>query len=176
MQGQPQPDRSQATARSDEPARLGRQFADYRITPVAQLAPLLKEHPQALCFVELKPHSVKHHDAPTCRKALESALEGVIHQCIFISFSLSFLREIRINTSWRCGLIATEWNQVGQPPLPLDVCFVDRDLLPPQGSLNVDEAPLVVYEIESPEEARELLLRGASMIETHDVESMLAAG
>ncbi len=164
------------TLPAHEPARLGSEFSDQMITPLAELAPLLRQHSDALCFVELKPQSVQHHDSPICRKALESALAGVEHQCIFISFSLSFLREISINTPWRCGLIATDWAQVSSPPLPVDVCFIDRDLLPAQGSLDVDRAPLVVYEITAVEEARELLRRGATMIETHNVELMLASG
>ncbi len=156
-----------------EPGRLGDRFAGLTISPLSELVPLLEDWPNIICFVEMKPQSVKAFGAAACWAALEAALQPDMNHCIFISFDEDFLAEVKKQSAYRVGFIVEEWCQVAKPPIAVDVIFCDKHLLPTEGELRDPQTPLVVYEVVEPDEARDLLRRGATMVETHNLPGLL---
>jgi glycerophosphoryl diester phosphodiesterase len=157
-----------------EPGRLGERFRDTKIAALAQLAPFLARHPQLTCYVEMKPSGIDHCGAARCWQALAAALDGVLAQCVFISFDAGFLREVRLRSGCRSGIIVTEAGQLAAAVHACDIGFCDIKLLADTADLADLPLPVAVYEVPDAAGARHWLARGATLVETHDIAGVLA--
>ena len=155
-----------------EPQRFGQRFADERIATLAQLLPLVRAHPSATFYVELKEEAVRDHGIGPCLRQIHQVLEPVLAQCVLISFDEAALAQA--SQFPRIGLVTRRWADREQQiaALGCSVLFVNHQRIP-AGDSATASCPVVVYEIGQPQEARHWLARGASKVETFAFGEML---
>jgi glycerophosphoryl diester phosphodiesterase len=168
-----------AEVRVNEEARLGNRFTDVGIPTLAQAASLLESHPTATAFVELKRASLRAFGHEAVVHRVIEVLKPVMRQCVLISFDLATVHHIRQTTSYRIGWVLPEYTNLSAlkcEALAPDYVFCDHQLLT-QGASRLWRGPWrwAIYEVTEPKLAVELAARGARLIETMAVRSMLRA-
>jgi glycerophosphoryl diester phosphodiesterase len=163
--------------RVNETARLGERFTDVGIPTLAQAVSMLESHPTATAFVELKRASLRAvgHEA-FVHKVCE-VLKPVARQCVLISFDLACVHHVRHTSSFRIGWVLSEYSNLSAlkcEALAPDYVFCDHQLLTETTS-RLWRGPWrwAIYEVTSRQLALDLAARGARLIETMQVRSML---
>ena len=159
-----------------EPERLGQTFATEHITPLSALAGLLSDHPDVTAFIELKRTGLETAGIENAYRIVTKVLGPVIGQCVLISFSDEFIQYAHEQQFSRLGVVLKDW-QDRQGPWITDIqpefIFCDTDKIPEGASLDELQSTVVIYEVEDPDQAIEWFNRGADMVETFDIGSMI---
>lgn len=168
-----------ADVRVNEEARLGNRFTDVGIPTLAQAVSVLESHPTATAFVELKRASLRAFGPEVFVRKVVDAIKPVSRQCVLISFDLATVHHVRQTTSLRVGWVLPEYTNLSAlkcEALAPDYVFCDHQLLT-QTTSRLWRGPWrwAIYEVTTPKLALELAARGARLIETMAVRSMLRA-
>lgn len=166
-----------ADIRVNEEARLGNRFTDVGIPTLAQAVSVLESHSNATAFVELKRASLRAFGAEAFVHKIIDVLKPVARQCVIISFDLATVHYVRQTTSFRIGWVLPEYTNLAAlkcEALAPDYVFCDHQLLTDTGS-RLWRGPWrwAIYEVTTPKLAVDLAARGARLIETMAVRSML---
>jgi glycerophosphoryl diester phosphodiesterase len=161
-----------------ERAKFGDRFQSEGLLSLAGFVQLLRRHPDVRAFVEIKRVAIENFGRERILERVLPALDAAIHQCALISFSLEFLAAARRAHPIPLGAVFDAWalreDQLAAEIAP-EFVFVDLEGLPATGELRVPGAKVVVYEVADPAVARALERRGVDMVETFEIEAMLAA-
>lgn len=158
-----------------EVERLGEEFSQEPIPSLQAILSLLKQRPNVTAYVEIKTATVKHFGEDHVVKVLMEILSGFEAQCILISFDYSVLKCAKKAGMSRIGWVIREWNADSQAQavaLSPDVLFCDIEKIG-DDELWPGTWQWVVYDIVDPDEALRWFARGAGLIETWDIGSML---
>jgi glycerophosphoryl diester phosphodiesterase len=161
----------------NEEARFGNRFTDVGIPTLAQAVSLLASNPQATAFVELKRASLRAFGQEAVVGKVCDALAPVARQCVIISFDLAAVHYVRQVSTLRVGWVLSEYTSLSAlkcEALAPDYVFCDHQLLNESRSkLWLGPWRWAIYEVTTRKLAMELAARGASLIETMAVRSML---
>lgn len=168
-----------AEIRVNEAARLGSRFTDVGIPTLAQAVSVLEAHPTATAFVELKRASLRASGQEAFVHKVVDVLKPVARQCVIISFDLATVHYVRQTTAFRIGWVLPEYTNLAAlkcEALAPDYVFCDHQLLTETTS-RLWRGPWrwAIYEVTTPQLAVDLAVRGAKLIETMAVRSMLRA-
>lgn len=161
-----------------ERGRFGDRFQREGILSLAGFVQLLRRHPDVRAFVEIKRVAIEQFGRERILERVLPAIDVAIHQCTLISFSLEFLAAARRAHPIPLGAVFDRWEERDHrlvPEIDPEFVFVDVDGLPATGDLHVRGARIAVYEVADPEIARALARRGVELVETFEIEAMLAA-
>lgn len=163
--------------RVNEASRFGQRFTDVGIPTLAQAAGVLESHPTATAFVELKRASLRTVGQEAFVHKVCEVLKPVARQCVLISFDLACVHHIRQTSSFRVGWVLPEYTNLSAlkcEALAPDYVFCDHQLLTETTS-RLWRGPWrwAIYEVTSRQLALDLAARGARLIETMQVRSML---
>ncbi|MBI4229497.1 MAG: glycerophosphodiester phosphodiesterase [Planctomycetes bacterium] len=163
--------------RAAERKRFGRRFAREPIATLSDLVRILRRHPRARAFVEIKRLALERFGIAPVLDGIREVLRPVARRCILISFSKKFVLAAR-ESGWRqVGAVLERWSDLRDARVRAarpEYIFCNVERLP-RGGLRTGRARLVVYEVGEPGLARDLLKRGASLIETFAIREMAAA-
>src|SRR5688500_15554062 len=163
--------------RVNEEARFRNRFTDVGIPTMAQAVSLLESHPTATAFVELKRASVRAFGQEAFVHKVLDVLRPIARQCVIISFDLATVHYVRQSSAIRIGWVLPEYTNLAAlkcEALAPDYVFCDHQLLTETTS-RLWRGPWrwAVYEVTTPKLALGLAARGAKLIETMAVRSML---
>jgi glycerol-3-phosphate dehydrogenase len=133
--------------------------------------------PEIKAFVELKQESIDEYGLEVCMEAVAKACSSVFDLCVFISFNpdaVSLAKSLGfIETGWVLPLYSDSSLKVAEALSP-EYLFADTEILP-QDSSPLMQGPWkwIIYEVVSKDKTSELIARGASGIETKEIEKML---
>ena len=166
-----------ADVRVNEEARFRTRFTDVGIPTLAQAVDVLESHPNATAFVELKRASLRAFGQEAFVHKVVEVLKPVARQCVLISFDLSCVHHVRQVSSFRVGWVLTEYTNLSAlkcEALAPDFVFCDQQLLTDTPA-RLWRGPWrwAIYEVTSRQRALELAERGATLIETMAVRTML---
>ena len=160
--------RALQTLTAGEPSRLGNRFAEVTISPLTELARLLRQYPQVQAYVELKEEAVRDYGAGFCLPRIREALADTFPRCTLISFDHEALREATGYGFRRLGPVLRDWSRRDEiaDELEAEVVFCNYKRLPVEGKIGMDHCAVALYEIDELALAHQLLARGANLIET----------
>ena len=159
-----------------EAGRLGDKFADNPMCRLSDIVDLLKAHPGANAYVEIKVESLSHFGTSKVVDAIIDTLKPVADRCILISFELESLVYAKQHGWQRFAAVFDQWPDWQQSliaELNPEVIFCDKHCVPPQAELRSLPWPLLVYEIGTLQEAKDWFARGTVAVETFLVGEML---
>lgn len=160
-----------------ESARFGVRYTDVGIPALSRAVTLLADFPQVTAFVELKRASLRAFGAEVMVRRVQEVLQRIAQQCVIISFDLAALQLARQVTELPIGWVLSDLSPLTSlecSTLRPDFLFCDHELLPADGS-RLWHGPWrwALYEITTRKLAMELAARGAHLVETMAVRTML---
>ena len=159
-------------------AAFGERFATERIATLAGLVDLLRRHPDATAFVEVKRASIEHFGLARVLDRVLAAVEPAREQVVLISFSVPLLLEAREKTTLPLGAVFDRWDDREAPAI-LDLVpeyvFCDVEGLPKDDALVHPGARVALYEVADAQLALDLGARGAELVETFEIGEMIEA-
>lgn len=161
-----------------EVARFGDRYAHNRLATLASVVQLLEQHPAVTLFVEIKRIALEHNGIETVLDTVLPLLEPIHERAIPISFSYECMLQLRKRGWPSLGVVLDKWADHTLPVMDVirpDYIFADVNDLPAEGPLDLAPAHLVIYEIDDLTQARALIARGASFIESFDTGAMITS-
>ena len=159
-----------------EPEKFGNQYAS---TPVATLTETLEElsnHPSACAMVELKQESIDHWGLDHVMEKLLPVLHRSLAQVCLISFNLEALQRCRANSTLQIGWVLhnydTHTRELAKQLQP-EYLICNYRKIPENTSLWSSDADWMLYDIMDAESALDWAQRGAALIETADIGTLL---
>ena len=155
-----------------EPLRFGKRFVSQTITPLTDLVTLLQAHPDVHAFIEVKSISIDFHGIETSYQRITEILNPIASQCTLISFHIPFISYARASGWHSVGVAPRKWQDLYKPEVEAitpEYLFVDYDMLPDQGRLDIFPGKMVIYEVDNPQIAKALQQRGINYIETYAI-------
>lgn len=161
-----------------EPKTFGERFRGEGIASLGAFVQLLRKHPEAKAFVEVKRAGLERFGNERVLAKVLHAIEPALNQIALISFSLPFLLETRRAHPIPLGAVFDTWKEREQAALwelAPEYLFVDVDGLPSRGKLEHPGSRIAVYEVDAPAVALSLAERGVELVETFAIAEMLGA-
>lgn len=160
-----------------EPDRLGNQFVHEKISSLANVVDIIRQHPEVTLFVELKQESIEQHGRDKMLQAVCSQLEPIKQRAVLISFDYDIIQNVS-DSGWpQVGVVLRNWEDINSHQVTVingDYCFVNYQIIPDKADLSELQTKLVAYEVDDRQLARELLDRGVAMVETFNIELLLS--
>lgn len=164
-----------------EPQRLGDQFITEKISPLETLVSLLQSNPQVTAFVELKEESIAHCGRQLISNSVRDILRPVARQAVIMSFDYELAIAAR-QAGWPLvGVVLRQWQDLEHPQViqaQPDYIYSNHQIIPDRHDLQSNSAlastKLVAYEVGTNDLAEQLLQRGVDILETFEIESLLA--
>ena len=161
-----------------EPARFGDRYAGICIPSLRDAAAFLRGSRGVTAFVELKRASIARHGLEKAVDAVVDVIEAQREESVFISFSPEAVMHARAR-GLRIGAILEgydEANRLRMHDLVPDFVFCNVSRLPPgEGARWQGPWQWVLYEVGTYALAQRLQARGAHLVETMEVASMIAS-
>ncbi|MBT7751067.1 MAG: hypothetical protein HN711_02255 [Porticoccaceae bacterium] len=161
--------------------RLGSCFIDEKISPLEHLVTILEDNPEVKAFVELKDESIEHCGREVILASVQEILRPVVDRAVIMSFDYSLALAARQNGWPLVGLVLRSWDDLYSDEVKAvkpDFIYTDHHIIPPECDLTSIESlantTLVAYEVGSRELGYALLARGVDMLETFEIEELLA--
>lgn len=161
-----------------ERGRFGERYASEGIASLAGFVQLLRRHPEARAFVEIKRASIEHFGAARVLERVLPAIDAAQSQISLISFSLPFLHEVRRWHPIPLGAVVDRWEESEAPivrEIDPEYLFCDVEGLPAEGRVAHGRARIAVWEVADPALALALGERGVELVETFEIGEMLEA-
>ncbi len=159
-----------------EPEKFGDRFQDLSIARLDEFVALLQEWPEARAFVEIKRASLDVFGTACVVDTMLATLQPVIQQCVLISFDLPALQYARERNEIALGWVLQEWSEESRASadrLGPQYLFVNRKRLPAAAALWDGPWQWVIYTLNTAQEVRSCLERGAHMVETNVISRLL---
>ena len=151
------------------PERFGNTFSESRIATLREFTALISDWPNVTCFIELKGSSLNYFGMRAVDLTME-AIQGIEHQCVFISFEYDALQYAKENYDLPLGYVLPEWSKENYQKankLSPDYLFVDADYCPTEKSdLWPGSWKWVVYTANTAKEVKHYAGLGIELIET----------
>ena len=165
-----------------EPDRLGDKYADETIAPLEALVAVLVRNPAVIAFVEIKDESIAHCGREAMLETIETILEPVAKQTVIMSFDYELCAMARASDWALVGVVLELWEDLESERIQQiepDFIYVDHEIIPKRYDLSASEflanSTLVAYEVGSRSLGYALLARGVDMLETYEIEAMMAS-
>lgn len=160
-----------------EPERFGARYSYEPIADLASIVQLLQSWPQVTVFVEIKRASIRHFGIEPILSRLSQALQPIQQHCVLISFDDEILRQATGFGFTRTGWVFDDWcdeNIAIAEQLQPHFLFTDVDCVPPEVQ-GLWQGPWqwAVYEVSDPSAALMWANRGADLVETDNIFTML---
>jgi len=160
-----------------EPERFGARFSYEPVAGLATIVQLIQRWPQVTAFVEIKRATIRHFGIETVLKCLRDVLQPIQQRCVLISFDNVILQSARNFGFNRIGWVFDKWqddNIALAEQLQPHFLFTDVDCIPDDVE-GLWQGPWqwVVYELSEPSKALLWANRGADLVETDNISSML---
>ncbi len=157
-----------------EPKRLGDVFDPEPVPTLSQALDLIQRYPAATAFVEIKDESIQYWGLEKVVDEVLTRVEHVPQQCVIISDNLDALRYIKHKSGIRLGWVIHRYDDThhelaarhGPDYMICNYKRIDKDLW--QGNWQ-----WMLYDITDPELALQWAEKGAGLVETGDIGSML---
>jgi len=165
-----------AAFRASEAERFGEQFNSEPVPTLADVLQLFSSRPEVTAFVEIKHSTVKQFGVEAVAQDMMAALAAHQHNCILISFDAQVLQAARDAGIQRIGWVLTEWNDVARQQaeqLAPDLLFCNYEKIPQDDELWPGVWSWALYDVIDPAVALHWFSRGAQLIETWDIGTML---
>lgn len=161
----------------NEELRFQQRYTDVGIPTLAQAVNVLASHPTATAFVQLKRASLRAFGHELVVRKICDVLKPIARQCVIISFDLAAIHHVRQVSSYRIGWVLPEYTTLSAlkcEALAPDYVFSDYQLLT-ENSAKLWRGPWrwAIYDVNSRKLALQLAARGARLIQTMEVRSML---
>ena len=160
-----------------ETQRFSDRYLDICIPSLTQVVELLAGFPDATAFVELKRASLHKYGNELFITRVCETLKPVAAQTVIISFDLPAIHYVQRSSNYRVGWVLPEYNSLtalkAEATVP-QYLFCDHLKLPADGA-RLWRGPWqwAIYEVTTAELAMKLFDRGAQLIETMEIRSML---
>lgn len=159
-----------------EPQRFGDRFHPTPIPTLTEAADLCAAVPDVTLFVEVKPEPIRAHGTLATWRAIAAAMGPAHQRAVIISFERQLLVEARA-AGHRIGWVLPEWNPMIRQTcdaLAPEYLFVDHQKPAPDERFWPGPWRWAVYEVTDPAHALQLHARGADLIESMQIRSLLA--
>jgi len=159
-----------------EPEKFGHQYAS---TPVATLTETLEglsNYPSARAMVELKQESIDYWGLDHVMEKLLPVLHRSLAQVCLISFNLEALQWCRANSTLQIGWVLHNYDIHTRDlakQLQPEYLICNYRKIPENTSLWSSDSDWVLYDITDAESALDWARRGAALIETADIGTLL---
>lgn len=164
---------------SFSPERFGDKFKGEAIPLLLDVVSLIRNYPEVILFVEFKRISIDRFGIDEMLKAVLPAVESIVKQCVFISFSLDLVEAIRKQTDYRVGAVIERWESIVTTEyaqlktINPEYVFCDITSIPPNKDIKILESKIVAYECADVNKAIEVINQGVDLVETFDIKNML---
>ena len=165
-----------------EPDRLGDKYADETIAPLEALVAVLVRNPAVIAFVEIKDESIAHCGREAMLETIETVLEPVAKQTVIMSFDYELCAMARASDWPLVGVVLEAWQDLESDRIQQiepDFIYVDHEIIPKNYDLPASKflanSTLVAYEVGNRSLGYALLARGVDMLETYEIEAMMAS-
>lgn len=159
-----------------EPGRLGDQFIEQTISPLAAVVDIVAMHAGVTLFVELKEESIAEFGAEIMLANVCEVLLPIRNRAVLISFDYKIIAAARAAGWPQVGAVLRKWRHIDSEEIADiagDYCFVDYKIIPENENLARLTSTLVAYEVGTVELAHQLAARGVAMFETFDINTLL---
>jgi glycerophosphoryl diester phosphodiesterase len=161
----------------NEAERFGNRYTDVGIPTLAQAVNVIESHPGVTAFVHLKRASLRGFGHELVVRKVCEVLKPIARQSVIISYDLAAVHHVRQVSQYRVGWVLPEYTSLAAlkcEALAPDYVFCEHSLLTDNNS-KLWRGPWrwACYEVTSRKLALELAARGARLIETAEVRSML---
>jgi len=163
-----------------EPSRFGAQFADLRVSALAEVLAALSRSHDVTAFVEVKRASLRRFGQDVVLERIAATVTPHLKQCVLISFDRPCIERLRSMTGARIGWVIERYDDATHDQvraLAPEYVFADFESLP--GATGATLWPggwqWAIYEIRDLGAARRCSDLGAHAIETMHVRSMVRA-
>jgi len=159
-----------------EPTRLGEEFVDETIAPLARVVETVLQHPQVTLFVELKEESIQQFGATVMLSRVCDVLLPIRDRAVLISFDYPIIAAARASGWPQVGPVLRNWSDLASTAIELinaEYTFVDHKIIPQVADLTKLTTRLVVYEVDNVELASGLINRGVPILETFKIATLL---
>lgn len=159
-----------------EATRFGDRHRDTPLPTLEEMLALIDEYPDATAFVELKRESMRRFGGDAVVDAVMPQI-GRHRRRVVISYDAGMLTRARTAGAMRIGWVTDSLGRSRERAareLMPEFVFCGAARLPADGNpFWTGSWRWVVYDVNEPEQARELLARGADIIETDRIGEML---
>lgn len=157
--------------------RFQERYTDIGIPSLAQAASLIAEQPEVTAFVELKRASLRAFGHEIVVHSVCDILKPIARQCVVTSYDLAAVHHVRQITSLRIGWRLSEYTTLSAlkcEALAPDYVLADHQLLT-DGASRLWRGPWrwVIYDAVSRKLAVEMAARGARLVGTSQIRTML---
>ena len=152
--------------------------SDITIPLLHDVVAMLQQHPDVTVFIELKRISMEQFGVDAVVQRVLPQLQPIANQAVIISYSLEALQRVRQICDYPIGVVIDDWSKGEQQDirrLEPEYLFCQLESLPLEGELVCEDCKLALFECTDPQQAVNLLQRGASLIETFAIGEMLSA-
>ena len=165
-----------------EPGRFGDKFSDETIAPLEALVATLQQNPPVIAFVEIKDESIFHCGRELMLQEIQRILEPVAEQTVIMSFDYQLAIMVRESNWPLVGVVLKYWEDLESDEIQkaaADFIYVDHGIIPENYNLYdsaaLSDATLVAYEVSDRALGYTLLARGVDMLETYELEHLMAS-
>ena len=159
-----------------ETQRFGKRFSDVGIPSLGQAAELLSAYPNVLALIEINSASLREFGHQLTVRRIVDALHVVRRQCVIVASDLTALHFTRLNFDLPIGWLLSDYSArsaLKAESFAPNYLVCDHQLLPAEGRLWRGPWCWVIYDVASRQLALEYAARGASLIETTAIRTLL---
>lgn len=161
----------------NEEQRFQQRYTDVGIPTLSQAVSLLATYPAATAFIELKRASLRAFGHEVVVRKVCETVKSVARQCVIVSFDLAAVHHVRQVSSLRVGWMLSEYTNLSAmkcEALAPDYLFCDHQLLT-ENTAKLWKGPWrwAIYDVTSRKLASDLAARGARLIATTAIRTML---
>ncbi|MBM0103829.1 hypothetical protein JM946_03700 [Steroidobacter sp. S1-65] len=160
-----------------EPERFGDRFSDIGVPMLAQAVSVISTHPSVTAFIEIKRASLRVFGAEVAVSRICDVLKPVARQCVLVSRDLTAIHKVRQLSPYRVGWILSEYSSLSAlkcEALVPDYLLCEYELLT-NTVAQLWRGPWrwAIHNVTSPETAARLAARGARLVGTTSLRTVL---
>ena len=158
-----------------EPARFGEHFFPLPVNTLCEVMQAFGRYPAARAMVEIKQESIDRWGLEPVVNSLLAALAPFQLQCCVISYNADALHLCRQRGKFEIGWVMTHWSddEARARTLQADYLICNARKIPAGETLPQMASQWMVYDITDADTALDWGQRGAALVETGDIGSLL---
>jgi len=159
-----------------EPERFGDKFIKTLLPTLTQVLELVADYPKATAFIEIKHESIEKWGLEYVISGLMNLLQPYASQCVIISFNASAIEYVKKRGHFRTGWVLKNFNEeahIKADQLNPEYLICNQKKISNDVELWQGGWSWMLYDITNPDRALQWAARGAELIETADIGSML---
>jgi glycerophosphoryl diester phosphodiesterase len=159
-----------------EAGRFGTMYQFVYLTPLSDVLAFAEEHADIHFYLELKRGALISHGLAYCLETLAQQIKHLDNITV-ISFDQQAIQSAKEYGIKKAGIVLEHWHEKDEiiANCAADIAYINK--LHIHGDEPISAAvPIAIYEVDDIAEAKALLARGASLIETFKIDKLLASG